>query len=109
MYIGTMQEKIREAKIARTVLDLAGLDVETALVTIEAVSDAQRNFAGDVRLHAVAQMWSEDIDAEYQTPAMAKAIFAAVNRHVAAKFWLDNKNATFAHLLSDDIDAELGE
>ena len=108
MYIGSTEAKIQSAIVARKVTDLAGF-TDFPFVKLNAVSEAQEIFAGDVRLHAVAQMWSKDIDKDYQTSEMAKAVIAACNRHAEAKFWLDNKNTTFANLLGDDIDAEMGE
>jgi hypothetical protein len=109
VYNSSMQAKISDAKVARQVVDLAGLSVDTALVTLDAKSDEQKNYAGDVRLYAIAQMWSSDIEKEYQTSAMAKAVIAACNRHQDARFWLDNKDRQFVELLGDDIEAELGE
>lgn len=108
MYNGSVQAKIHTATIVRQVTDLAGY-TEFPFVTLGAKSDAQRDFAGDVRFHAITQIWTEDIDQEYKTAAMARAIIAACNRHPQAQFWLDNKDKTFVNLLSDDIDEELGE
>lgn len=107
MYIGSMEEKIRDAKITRQVTDLAGCGEEFPFVKLNAASDAQRNFAGDVRLHAVSQTW-EELDKEYYTPEMAKAIIAIVNRRKESKWWLDNKNADFLALFADELEAALG-
>jgi len=109
MYIGSPSEKIREAKIARSVIDLAGRSMEDALQPINAKSEEQRNFAGDVRLHAIAQIWSEEIDPTYQDAQMAQALLAACNCHLEARFWLDNKDGQFIALLENDIEKALGE
>lgn len=106
MYNGSMQAKISDAKIARQVIDRAFFNVDTALVTLDAASEAQKNFAGDVRLYAIAQMWSE-VDSEYQTPEMAKAVITVCNRQ-NTRFWLDNKDKEFIELLGDEIEQELG-
>jgi len=106
MYKNSMADKIKDAITAREVVDVAGLPVDTALVTLNAVSEAQRNFGGDVRLYALASIWNTILPS-YKTAQFSQALIAACNLHPEATFWIDNKNQTFAHLLGKEISAEL--
>lgn len=105
------QMQMENAKVVREIIELAGLDLETALVTLEAVSDKQRNFAGFVRHAGIADIWKWSVDKEYKTPEFAHALIRAANHHKTAKWWLDRKSHTlgiggFVGDLESDIEEE---
>lgn len=105
------QMQMENATVVREVIELAGLDLETALVTLEAVSDEQRNFAGFVRHAGIADIWKWGVDKEYKTPEFAQTLIRAANHHKTAKWWIDREPHTlaiggFMSDLEDNIEEE---
>jgi hypothetical protein len=100
---------MRAADTVRSVLELAGVDYETGLAQLEAVSEKQRAFGADIRIRALANIWSEQVLAEYQTSAFAQAVLRAANRHTSAKWWIERESHTLVSFndLDDDIEQEL--
>lgn len=105
------QMQLENAKIVREIIELAGLDLETALVPLDAVSEKQRNFAGFVRHAGIADIWQWSVDKEYKTPQFAQALIRAANHHKNAKWWCDRESHTlgiggFVTDLERDIEEE---
>lgn len=84
-----LEQKVRDTAIVREIAQTAGLNVSTAFVTLEAVSEAQREYAEWVRVEALAGIWEERINSASKNAKMANAIIVAANRQTTAKWWLD--------------------
>lgn len=108
MFINTFAENMRNQEVVLKVIEVSGILPLMALVPLKAVSEPQQELAGHIRNLGIKAFW-EDLADEYQTREMARALIAAVNRHEDARYWLDNKNAYWLSLLSDEVEKELGE
>lgn len=99
---------MRKADIVQSILDLAGVDYQTGLTQLEAVSEKQRGFGAAVRIRALASIW-EQVSTEYRTSEFAQAILRAANRHTSAKWWVERESHTLAYFddIDDDIEQEL--
>lgn len=91
MNVERMKRQMEEIEAVKEMLALAGVDPQTALVALEAISDKQRDYGADVRFSALANLWN-GAPQDYKTPEFASTIIRAANRHNSAKWWIEQEH-----------------
>jgi hypothetical protein len=99
-----MFNKVEEAKVAREVLDFAGVSVEQ-FCDIEAASDRQRDFALDLMIKAVERGWTY-VNHWYphikQDVRFARALVCACMEHRQSAWWCKKKSTwQFGNVVSE--------